>query len=1353
MVLVGGLFTSASARTPQAQWTIVLALPTQSGSRAPTRDDVLDLLSSARSLMEQGDLDAAEQAIADAESLNVSFGVLHLGDTPKKARRDLERYKARAPKRPEKSPWDGAAASQAAPAKSPTPRATPSPAQAVTNDVAAPRLLPAAPATPEMQLITAPPSSEAITLPGNQDLRAPAAAPSSGGSPLLAARRALAMGNLAQASALLDQAKRAPQRSAPGGDTPARVDVLIRKQQAVNDALATQGDSEQLRLDMIDLAMEQAEDLLEWGELDLAEQLANRSAQVAGENGQFQAAIDALFDRIHLARGDQPSTIQPHAPRPLPPVAAAPEPPLQNPAGVMRAEYQVAPSAAASGVARTNFEFPADEPADSPFDQAPQRAAAAVAPAMPTSAQPVAPAAAIEQPRATASQVQIVNDASRARFYLQQGEVALQKGDNNTALAHFQRAQRLEQELDTHERARLVQHLTLAQKQRSENVPADYPQTENIGAAPVAEVPLSRQQPAVPLQRVDLGSAAPQPLPPPQEPGGLLNQYTAGQRLLQRQLAAEVANQQSRAKQMRELDPKMALELLAQTQQLIESSQVEPEFRAQLLNRVARTREDVQAYYDAHKADFELQEQNDAVLGEIDRERSMKIEIDEKLAALVDEYNKLMDEERWAEAELTAKKAIELAPNNPLAEQLRWNANFARRFKQQRQIDLDKESGFVDQLASVDQASIPFDDRNPIRFPDKLQWKDLVDRRKRLTDGDGPRRNPRELQIEQKLKTPVSLQFTDAALGQVLDHLAELSDINIHVDPQGLAAEGVATDTPITINLKQEISLKSALNLILEPLHLGYVIKDEVLKITSEQFRNGELAVRMYPVADLVIPIPNFVPNGRMGLEASLQNAYTSLGYGGTSGFTSQSPLAVVASKDGNPNSAMMNPALLANVGTNSGTMAGQLLGSHAPVGAGPGGAGGGAAADFDSLIQLITSTIEPTSWAEVGGSGAIEEFRTNLSLVISQTEDVHDQIRDLLAQLRRLQDLQVTIEVRFITLNDNFFERIGVDFDFNINDNTDRPLQFFGQPIQGAQAQPIPDSPFVGVPRNFTERDFNKQNTTVVGMSAPNVFSADLDIPFRQNSFGLAVPQFGGFDPTAGASIGFAILSDIEAFFFINAAQGDRRTNVLQAPKVTLFNGQQATVSDTSQSPFVISVIPVVGDFAAAQQPVIVVLNEGTFMTVQATVSPDRRFVRLTVVPFFSSIGEVNTFTFEGSRTTRERSQSDGPSDETTSREQDVETTVSGTTVQLPTFAFVTVTTTVSVPDGGTILLGGIKRLSEGRSEFGVPILSKLPYINRLFKNVGIGRETQSLMMMVTPRIIIQEEEEALLGLAPASP
>ena len=47
------------------------------------------------------------------------------------------------------------------------------------------------------------------------------------------------------------------------------------------------------------------------------------------------------------------------------------------------------------------------------------------------------------------------------------------------------------------------------------------------------------------------------------------------------------------------------------------------------------------------------------------------------------------------------------------------------------------------------------------------------------------------------------------------------------------------------------------------------------------------------------------------------------------------------------------------------------------------------------------------------------------------------------------------------------------------------------------------------------------------------------------------------------------------------------------------------------------------------------------------------------------------------------------------------------------------------------------------------IPLLSKMPYINRLFRNVGIGRSADSLMMMVTPRIIIQEEEEEKLGIS----
>jgi len=44
-----------------------------------------------------------------------------------------------------------------------------------------------------------------------------------------------------------------------------------------------------------------------------------------------------------------------------------------------------------------------------------------------------------------------------------------------------------------------------------------------------------------------------------------------------------------------------------------------------------------------------------------------------------------------------------------------------------------------------------------------------------------------------------------------------------------------------------------------------------------------------------------------------------------------------------------------------------------------PGAAGGGTMADFDTLIELITSTIAPQTWDTVGGPGAIDSFPTGV--------------------------------------------------------------------------------------------------------------------------------------------------------------------------------------------------------------------------------------------------------------------------------------------------------------------------------------------------------------------------------------
>ena len=85
----------------------------------------------------------------------------------------------------------------------------------------------------------------------------------------------------------------------------------------------------------------------------------------------------------------------------------------------------------------------------------------------------------------------------------------------------------------------------------------------------------------------------------------------------------------------------------------------------------------------------------------------------------------------------------------------------------------------------------------------------------------------------------------------------------------------------------------------------------------------------------------------------------------------------------------------------------------------------------------------------------------------------------------------------------------------------------------------------------------------------------------FRQGSFDLGIPQFGGYDPSADATLGFHLRHrKWNADFNFAFGQGSRRTHVSQTPSVTIMNGQQGYVSDTSQSPFVVGLIPVVGDY-----------------------------------------------------------------------------------------------------------------------------------------------------------------------------
>ena len=108
--------------------------------------------------------------------------------------------------------------------------------------------------------------------------------------------------------------------------------------------------------------------------------------------------------------------------------------------------------------------------------------------------------------------------------------------------------------------------------------------------------------------------------------------------------------------------------------------------------------------------------------------------------------------------------------------------------------------------------------------------------------------------------------------------------------------------------------------------------------------------------------------------------------------------------------------------------------------------------------------------------------------------------------------------------------------------------------------------------------------------------------------------------DGHPGLPIFGARITEPQLVQLLTDVQGETHSNVLQAPKFTLFNGQSLTVSDVVARRFVTSVTPLPND---AFQPVVTSVDEGFKIAIRPSTNGDGQ-VDLSVDFYFAEIGEV---------------------------------------------------------------------------------------------------------------------------------
>lgn len=108
------------------------------------------------------------------------------------------------------------------------------------------------------------------------------------------------------------------------------------------------------------------------------------------------------------------------------------------------------------------------------------------------------------------------------------------------------------------------------------------------------------------------------------------------------------------------------------------------------------------------------------------------------------------------------------------------------------------------------------------------------------------------LKINRALDSDFSIDVTEQPLSDVLRDIGKSQKIPIVVDPEGLDIAGVPHDAIVSELNLQGVSLRNALRALLKPWRLAFVVRHEMLVITSLDCPERMATVRTFALGDLV---------------------------------------------------------------------------------------------------------------------------------------------------------------------------------------------------------------------------------------------------------------------------------------------------------------------------------------------------------------------------------------------------------------------------------------------------------------------------------------------------------------------
>jgi len=313
-------------------------------------------------------------------------------------------------------------------------------------------------------------------------------------------------------------------------------------------------------------------------------------------------------------------------------------------------------------------------------------------------------------------------------------------------------------------------------------------------------------------------------------------------------------------------------------------------------------------------------------------------------------------------------------------------------------------------------------------------------------------------------------------------------------------------------------------------------------------------------------------------------------------------------------------------------------------------------------------------------------EFQSSIKskvLLITDTISSLDRIRNVILPQIDKKPKQVLIETRLLEVNKNYLKDLGVDF---------------GTGTTGAESS-TPTS--IGLTKNY-----QGALNSLGSQFAPGVFSPT-----------EGTTSFTGKYPYAeGLNFIFKKVTGDKFEIILHALEEDVHTNTLSAPRILTLDNQEASILVGFHTPILASTV-----------------SAGS-STQNSTITQTLDYyqeigIRLNVVPQVNDEGYINMLIH--------------PSVTSTNSSVSATSIASGLTVTTtyPVIDVREAQTQILIKDGETIVIGGLLKDVKSKQNIGIPFLSKIPYLGKLFTRETTDTQKVDLLIFITARIVKEGE------------